>query len=80
MDSTIGALVECTTGPLMDSTIVSCVESGEGSIVDSTMGLHWIVQRFPQWLHNGHYLLLVLIESTMACTIVSTMANAEECT
>eukprot|EP00974_Lingulodinium_polyedra_P010785 1038297-Lingulodinium_polyedra.AAC.1 len=80
METTTCSSVESTVGPLMESTIVSFVESREGSIVASTTSLHWIAQGFPQWVHNGHYLLLVLIESTMECAIVSTMSSTEEFT
>eukprot|EP00974_Lingulodinium_polyedra_P086326 8362644-Lingulodinium_polyedra.AAC.1 len=64
----------------MESALVSFAGSGEGSIVDSTMSLRWSVQHFPRRVHDGRYLLLVLIESNMVCTIVSTMANTEEFT
>eukprot|EP00974_Lingulodinium_polyedra_P055343 5322038-Lingulodinium_polyedra.AAC.1 len=61
----------------MESTIVRIVKRRVGSMADSIMSLHWIVQGCPQWEHNGHYCWLD-IESALDCTIVSTMANAEE--
>eukprot|EP00974_Lingulodinium_polyedra_P064536 6235367-Lingulodinium_polyedra.AAC.1 len=53
VESTIGNLVESTTGPRMESTIVATVGPREGSIVDSSMSLRWTVQRCPQWAQHG---------------------------
>eukprot|EP00974_Lingulodinium_polyedra_P118827 11168753-Lingulodinium_polyedra.AAC.1 len=65
----------------MESTIVSIVECREGCIVDPTTCQHWIGERCPQWVHNGHSRWLD-IESAMDGTIVSSssMTNTEEFT